>query len=702
MSEPSVWPGRPFPLGATYDGQGVNFAVFSERAERIEVCLFDPKDPSREVDRVILPDLTRHVFHGYVPGLKPGILYGLRAHGPYEPAKGLRYNAAKLLVDPYARALCGQVDWKAPLQDEDETDDAAGVPKGVVLTDAFDWEGDASPRLPLEDSVIYEMHVGGFTRQHPDVPQGLRGTYAGVAAEAAIEHLKKLGVTTVELLPVHHAVDEGFLVTRGLTNYWGYSTLGFFAPDSRFSSRGATGGQVTDFKAMVKALHRAGLEVLLDVVYNHTCEGNHHGPVLSFRGLDNATYYKLTPDSPDRYVDVTGTGNTLNVQHPQVLQLVLDSLRYWVEQMHVDGFRFDLATTLGREGPGYLRDSGFMRAIHQDPVLSGVKLIAEPWDIGEGGYQVGNFPLHWSEWNGKYRDALRRFWRGDTHVVAELGYRLTGSSDLYRLSGRDPAASVNFVTAHDGFTLHDLVSFDHKHNEANGEQNRDGTDENHAWNCGVEGDTSDEAVLALRERQKRNFMASLFLSQGVPMFTAGDELSRTQRGNNNAYCQDNAMSWLDWGLDARKTAFLEFVATLARVRREHPVLRRRRFFRGQQIWDSAFKDLAWFRADGGEMTEADWQEPEVKAFGMLLGGDAIPTLDGRGERVVDDTLLVLLNASDTPAPFTLPAVEWGVAWEILIDTAASDGASRSKTAAGGALEAQPHSLVLLRRPSAAR
>jgi isoamylase len=617
-------------------------------------------------------------------------LYAYRVEGPRDPGRGHRFDPQKILLDPYAPEVFFPPGFsRRACELAGPTDGAA--PLGVLLmphqTRTF-ADRTTLPHAP--DPIVYELHVKGFTANpNSGVTPAARGTFAGLIEK--IPYLQELGVTVVELLPVHQFdPQEG--------NYWGYMTLNFFSPHRQY----ATGDAFDEFRAMIKALHAVGIEVWLDVVYNHTCEGNHHGPVLSFRGLDNATYYKLTPDSPDRYVDVTGTGNTLNVQHPQVLQLVLDSLRYWVEQMHVDGFRFDLATTLGREGPGYLRDSGFMRAIHQDPVLSGVKLIAEPWDIGEGGYQVGNFPLHWSEWNGKYRDALRRFWRGDTHVVAELGYRLTGSSDLYRLSGRDPAASVNFVTAHDGFTLHDLVSFDHKHNEANGEQNRDGTDENHAWNCGVEGDTSDEAVLALRERQKRNFMASLFLSQGVPMFTAGDELSRTQRGNNNAYCQDNAMSWLDWGLDARKTAFLEFVATLARVRREHPVLRRRRFFRGQQIWDSAFKDLAWFRADGGEMTEADWQEPEVKAFGMLLGGDAIPTLDGRGERVVDDTLLVLLNASDTPAPFTLPAVEWGVAWEILIDTAASDGASRSKTAAGGALEAQPHSLVLLRRPSAAR
>jgi isoamylase len=696
MSQPTVWPGKMAPLGATFDGNGINFAVFSEHAERIEVCLFDAANPALEKDRFLLPEKTAHVFHGYAPGLRPGTLYGFRAHGQHAPERGLRFNAQKLLVDPYARAIHGKVDWTAPVFDADDADDGAGVPKCVVVEDAFDWEGDVHPWTPWNRTVIYELHVRGFTAKHPGIPEHLRGTYAGLAHPVALEHLKKVGVTAVELLPVHEATSEGFLQARGLSNYWGYNTLGFFAPDQRFSSNGSLGGQVADFKRMVRSLHRARIEVILDVVYNHTCEGNHLGPSLSFRGLDNATYYQLVPGSPNQYVDVTGCGNTVNVQHPQVMKLVLDSLRYWVEQMHVDGFRFDLATTLGRESDGYDRESAFMRAIHQDPVLSRVKLIAEPWDVGMGGYQVGNYPVLWSEWNGKYRDAIRRYWRGDTHVVAELGYRLTGSSDLYRISGRDPSASINYATAHDGFTLQDLVSFDTKHNEANGDENRDGAEESYAWNCGVEGPTDDPLVIALRERQKRNLMATLFLSQGIPMICAGDELGRTQKGNNNAYCQDNEVSWVDWALDGPKQAMLDFTARMAKLRSEQPALQRRRFFRGAQIWDSAFKDLAWFRPDGEEMTEDDWNTPDGHALGFLLGGDAIPTLDERGERIVGDTLLVLLNARSEPCTFTFPAVEWGASWEILVDSADALGAPRHRTPAGGVLEVAGRSLVVLR------
>jgi isoamylase len=698
MSHPTVWPGKRLPLGATFDGAGVSFAVFSEHAERIEVCLFDPAHPEREVDRFLLPEMTAHTFHGYVPGLKPGALYGFRAHGDYAPARGRRFNAHKLLVDPYARAIHGKLDWKAPVLDSLSDDDAAGVPKSVVVTDDFDWEGDQRLETPWQRTFIYELHVRGFTRTHPEVPADLRGTYGGLASPAAIAHFRALGVTAVELLPVHEAVDEGFLTARGLSNYWGYNTLGYFAPDQRFSSRGSLGGQVTDFKAMVRALHRAGIEVILDVVYNHTCEGNHLGSTLSLRGLDNEVYYRLVPGALDTYEDLTGCGNTLNVQHPQVLKLILDSLRYWVVEMHVDGFRFDEATALGREGAAYRRESGFMRAVHQDPVLSRVKLIAEPWDLGPGGYEVGNYPVLWSEWNDKYRDTLRRFWRGDESGVAELGYRLTGSSDLYRISGRNPSASINFITAHDGFTLQDLVSYERKHNQANADENRDGNPNNLSWSCGVEGETDDPLVTALRERQKRNLIASLFLSQGVPMLCAGDEIGRTQKGNNNAYCQDNETSWLDWKLDGRKRALFEFTARMARLRRDQPVLQRRRFFRGTQIWDSAFKDLAWFRPDGKEMSEGDWQSPDCQSLGVLLGGDAIPTLDERGERIVGDTLLALLNACSEPRAFTLPAVEWGASWEIFADTSDLLGDPRRRRPAGGTLEVAGRSLVVLLRP----
>ncbi|MDQ3262047.1 MAG: glycogen debranching protein GlgX [Myxococcota bacterium] len=704
-----VLPGRPDVLGATYDGEGVNFAVFSERAQAIDVCLFDPDQPRRELRRFRLPELTRRVFHGYVPGLKPGTLYGLRAHGPYAPARGLRFNPAKLLVDPYAKALSGKVDFSGAIYPYDKdaadkdlvpdrADNAAYMPKGVVVVDHFDWTGDVRPNTPLAKSLIYEVHLKGFTMQHPGVPAPLRGTYAGFGQPAVIEHLKRVGVTAVEFLPVQEAVDETFLMEKGFTNYWGYSTLNYFAPDQRFAHLGSRGSQVDEFKWMVLQLHQAGIEVILDVVYNHTGEGNHLGPMLSFKGLDNQAYYTLTPGDPRYYLDFTGTGNSLNAGHPQTLKLVMDSLRYWVEVMHVDGFRFDLASTLGRDRLSYDRRAAFFQMVHQDPVLSKVKLIAEPWDVGEGGYQLGNFPGLWSEWNGKYRDAVRKYWRGDESQLAELGYRLTGSADLFQLSGRSPAASINFITAHDGFTLHDLVSYNHKHNEANREENRDGTNDNLSWNCGHEGESDDAEVVELREQQKRNFLATLFLSQGVPMLVGGDELGRTQGGNNNAYCQDNPLSWVDWNLDDKQQALLEYTAYLARLRRTQPVLTRRRFFRGDHIWDSKLKDLAWFRPDGLEMTRQDWQTPDVRTLGFLLGGDAIPTPDARGRRPIGDTLLVLMNADAAGLSFKLPAIEWGSDWELLLDTSRSGAGPHTRTQAGGMVELAARSLMVLSRP----
>jgi isoamylase len=704
-----VWPGRPYPLGARFDGEGVNFAVYSEGATQIEICIYDPRDPRKEIFGFTLPESTRQVRHGYVRGLKPGLLYGLRAHGPWDPEKGLRYNGHKLLVDPYARAIFGEVDPKGAITGhkvggknadlvKDERDDAAAVPKAVIVDSQFNWENDQHPNVPWPRTIIYEAHVKGFTKRHPFIPEDVRGTYAGLGHPAAIEHLRSLGVTAIELLPVHHTVDEGFLKEKGLANYWGYSTLGFFAPDPRWSRSGPL-GVVDEFKYMVKELHRAGIEVILDVVYNHTAEGNQHGPTLSFRGLDNAAYYALTPDKLRYYQDYTGTGNSFNVKHPQALQLICDSLRYWVEEMHVDGFRFDLATVLGREEGPYDRNAAFFRIVHQDPVLSKVKLIAEPWDVGLGGYQVGNFPADWAEWNGRYRDAVRRYWKGDEAQVGELGFRLTGSSDLYLLSGRTPGASINFITCHDGFTVHDLVTYNHKHNEANKEENRDGSDNNLSWNCGVEGETDDPKIVALRERQKRNFLATLLLSQGVPMLTMGDEMGRTQKGNNNAYCQDNELSWLDWNLDDRRRALLEFTRRIVRLRQTQPVLMRRRFFKGRQIWDSELKDLAWFRPDGKEMTPEDWGKPFVRSLAFLLGGDAIATPDEHGRRVVGDTLLVLMNAHHEPIPFTLPDIEWGEDWELLLDTADVSGAARAKTHAGGAVPVEGRALVVLRRPA---
>jgi glycogen operon protein len=682
-----VRPGRHAPLGATYDGQGVNFAVYSEHATGMELCLFD--EQGIEQERLPLLEKTMHVWHGYVPGLQPGQRYGFRAHGPYDPARGLYFNPNKLLVDPYARSIEGKIDYKEPvfpyvgspfpgfagteeapnLCAADVRDSARGIPKSVVVDDCFDWEDDRRPRVSWADTILYEAHVKGMSRLHPGVPEHLRGTYLGFASDPIIEHLQKLGVTTVELLPIHESMNEWSVASRGKVNYWGYSTLGFFAPDQRFASK--RGAQVAELKEMVKRLHRAGIEVVLDVVYNHTGEGDHLGPSVSLRGLDNPTYYRLRPDDPSRYEDYTGCGNSLNMLHPQTLKLVMDSLRYWVTEMHVDGFRFDLASTLARErsGAGVDKLSAFFDIIHQDPILSNVKLIAEPWDLGHGGYQVGNFPVLWTEWNGRYRDAVRRFWTGDKHTLGEMGYRLTGSSDLYEDDGRRPHASINFVTAHDGFTLRDLVTYEKKRNLDNGENNRDGWDDNLSWNCGVEGPTDDPAINRLRLRQQRNFIVTLMVSQGVPMITAGDEMGKTQRGNNNAFVQDNPLSWLDWDLDEERSTLLAFCRAVVAFRRRHPVFRRPHFLRGERVAGSELPDIAWFRPDGREMTPLDWENPHRAALGLLLAGDALDWRDAEGQPVVDDTILVLLNGSHDDVRFTLPGFDWGSRWVLRIDTA---------------------------------
>jgi len=704
----STRPGRPYPLGATWDGAGVNFALFSEHATGVELCLFDHPASRAPVERVAVRERTDLVWHGYLPGIGPGQLYGYRAHGPYQPERGLRFNPAKLLIDPYARALAGALRWGDevfgyrvgdPAADlaRDDRDDAGMVPKAVVIDPDFDWNGDRAPRVPWHESILYEVHVRGFTARHPGVPPELRGTYAGLATPAALDHLAGLGMTAVELLPVHQHVDERSLVERGLVNYWGYSSIGFFTPDARYSASGDRGAQVREFKTMVKALHGAGLEVILDVVYNHTAERNHLGPTLSLRGIDNLTYYRLVPRAPRYYQDDTGCGHTLNAGHPRVLQLLMDSLRYWVTEMHVDGFRFDLASALARDRDGVDRLSAFFAVLHQDPVLSRVKLIAEPWDLGEGGYQVGNFPVGWAEWNGRYRDAIRRYWRGDPGQVADLAYRLTGSSDLYQDDGRRPYASVNFVTSHDGFTLADLVSYNVKHNEANGEGNRDGTTDNLSWNCGVEGPTDDPDVLAVREQQRRNFLTTVFISQGVPMLCGGDEIGRTQRGNNNAYCQDNAISWLEWDLDDRARRLLAFTRRLVRLRREHPELRRRKFSQGRPLCAADIKDLVWLRPDGGEMTEAEWRAATLRAFGFRLCGEAMDDVDERGEPITDDTLLILLNANPEPTRFVLPDAHPGIRWEVLVDTAiGGEGPAPRLHEVGATATLAARSLQLLR------
>jgi len=702
-----VWPGSPYPLGATWDGIGANFAIFSEHATRVELCLFDSPDASSEGLTIPLPEHTDMVWHGYLPDVRPGQLYGYRVHGPYEPRAGHRFNPAKLLFDPYAKVVGRCERWHESLfgytfgspdsdLSFDPRDSAPYAPLAAVADTAFTWGGDRAPRTPWHETIIYELHVEGFTKLHPKIPEHLRGTFLGLASEPAIRHLVELGITAVELMPLHYHVDEYHVVKRGLTNYWGYNTLGYFAPDPRFAASAAPMDSVRELKMMVRALHAAGLEVILDVVYNHTAEGNQHGATLSLRGIDNRSYYRLQPGDLRAYEDFTGCGNTLNMRSPRVLQLIMDSLRYWVNECHVDGFRFDLASALARELYAVDKLGAFFDIIHQDPSLSQVKLIAEPWDLGEGGYQVGQFPTKWTEWNGRYRDTLRRFWRGDGGVVSELATRLSGSSDLYEQSGRRPYASINFITAHDGFTLADLVSYERKHNEANGEHNADGENNNLSWNAGVEGPTTDPAIAALRPRQMRNFMATLMLSQGVPMISGGDEVARTQRGNNNAYSQDNELSWTPWELGPAQREFLAFVRQLVRLRRTEPVLRRRKFFQGRAIRGKGVKDISWLGPSGQEMTDRLWSSPDARALGVLLSGASIDELDERGQPTRGNTLLVLYNAADAPLDFQLPSdgvVHW---WEPLLDTARSQPSS-SRLASGDAYSLAPHSLALLRR-----
>jgi isoamylase len=692
-----LWPGEPFPLGATYDGSGTNFSVRSEVADRIELCLFDHNDV--ETERLELAEVTHHCFHGYLAGCSSGQRYGFRVHGPWDPDKGHRCLAEKLLIDPYAKAVQGPVRWDEAMYDHavakpdgpaNRADSGPFAPKAVVVNPYFDWGDDRPPRTALHESVIYEAHVRGFTRRFPDLSPELRGTYAGFAAPLVIDHLVRLGVTAVELMPVHQYIHDHRLVDLGLRNHWGYNSIAYLAPHDEYASR--PGAQVQEFKTMVKALHAAGLEVILDVVYNHTAEGNHLGPTLSLRGLDNQAYYRLDPADPRRYVDYTGTGNSMNMRHPSVLQLIMDSLRYWVQEMHVDGFRFDLASTLARELHDVDRLSAFFDLIQQDPVVSQVKLIAEPWDVGEGGYQVGNFPVLWSEWNGKYRDTVRDFWRGEPQTLAEFASRFTGSSDLYAQTGRRPSASVNFVTAHDGFTLADLVAYNDKHNLANGEDGRDGDGHNRSWNHGAEGPTDDEAIQALRIRQQRNFLTTLFLSQGVPMLLAGDELGRTQIGNNNAYCQDNEISWVDW--DDPDDDLLAFTTRLIDLRRSHPTFMRRRWFQGRLLHGEGVEDLAWFTPRGEEMTDEDWFVGYARALGVFLNGHPLPTVGPQGQTITDDDFLVLINAAAEDLTFRIPD-RLGSRWRVEIDTASWDP-PEEVTVAGARRQVRNRSLVVLR------
>jgi len=699
-----VWPGEPYPFGATFDGTGTNFALFSEAAERVELCLFDEAGMETRVE---LPELTAFCWHGYLPGVVAGQRYGYRVHGAWDPPSGRRCNPSKLLLDPYAKAVDGDVEWDAAMfpyqvgdtsgDERDGNDNAKFMPKSVVVNPWFDWDSDRNPKRPWHETVVYEVHTKGMTARHPDVPEAQRGTYAGLATPPVIEHLQRLGVTAVELLPVHHFVHDDGLVQRGLRNYWGYNSIAYLAPYGGYCSTGTSGQQVQEFKQMVKTLHLAGIEVILDVVYNHTAEGNHLGPMLSFKGIDNEAYYRLMDDDRRFYRDYTGTGNSMNMRHPNVLQLIMDSLRYWVTEMHVDGFRFDLAATLARELHDVDRLSAFFDLIQQDPVIRQVKLIAEPWDVGEGGYQVGNFPPLWSEWNGKYRDTVRDYWRGEDRTLAEFAYRLTGSSDLYAPNGRQPYASINFVTAHDGFTLNDLVSYDEKHNEANGEDNRDGTDDNRSWNCGAEGDTSDVGVLALRERQKRNFLATLLLSQGVPMLLGGDEMARTQGGNNNGYCQDNEVSWFDWEVTPERDLLLQFTARVLELRRAHPVFRRRRWFHGRQLHGSEVTDIAWHRPDGDPMSEEDWDKAFAKSIAVYLNGEAIVPTDARGERVVDDSFLLLFNAHHEALDFRIPDIAGDAIWEVVLDTAVPVVLEGTLTKRGEPVSVEARSVKVLRR-----
>jgi len=699
LEQLEIWPGRAYPLGATFDGAGTNFALFTEVANAVELCLFDDDGNER---RIPLEEVDAYSWHAYLPNVGPGQRYGYRVHGDYAPDRGARCNPRKLLLDPYARAIEGDVRWnracygyeqgEAPLTTVNLEDSAPYVPRSVVHNPYFDWGNDRSPDTPLHETVIYEAHVKGFTRCHPEIPESLRGTYSGLAHPAAIEHLRSLGVTAIELMPVHQFIQDERLLGLGLRNYWGYNTIGFFAPHNDYSSSGQLGQQVNEFKAMVRTMHESGIEVILDVVYNHTAEGNHLGPTLCFKGIDNAAYYRLVGDDQQYYYDTTGTGNSLNVRHPHTLQLIMDSLRYWVTEMHVDGFRFDLAATLAREFHEVDRLSTFFDLIQQDPVVNRVKLIAEPWDIGEGGYQVGNFPALWSEWNGRFRDAVRDFWRGEPSTVAELASRLTGSSDLYQSDTRRPVASINFVTAHDGFTLRDLVSYNGKHNEANGENNADGESHNRAWNSGAEGDTDDPAVLKLRQMQQRNFLTTLFLAQGVPMLLMGDELGRTQRGNNNAYCQDNEISWVDWQeIDG---SLLDFTRWLIAFRRSHVAFRRRRWFQGRPIRGTV--DIAWFKPDGKTMTDEDWNVRHLRSLGVFMNGRGIPGHDERGRPLVDKSFVLLFNADSKSHRWALPA-EYGASWRLVLDTSRLEPAKDGRTVSS-MITAAARSVIVLEEP----
>ncbi len=699
----AVWPGQPYPRGATWDGEGVNFSLFSASAEKVELCLFDPTG-RHEAQRITLRERTDEIWHCYLPEARPGLLYGYRVHGPYRPEQGQRFNPNKLLIEPYAKRLEGALLWSDahfgyrlghPKGDLsfDKRDSAAGTPKSRVTDSAFTWGDDRAPRVPWHDTVIYEVHVRGLTMRHPEVPPPLRGTYAGLATAPMIEHFLRLGITTLELMPVHAFVDDRTLLDKGLRNYWGYNTIGFFAPELSYSAT----GQISEFKTMVKTLHSAGIEVILDVVYNHTAEGSELGPTLSMRGIDNTAYYRLSPQNARYYMDFTGTGNTLNLQHPRVLQLIMDSLRYWVQEMHVDGFRFDLASALARDLYDVDRLGSFFDTIGQDPVLSQAKLVAEPWDIGSGGYQVGNFPPGWNEWNDKYRDSMRAYWKGDESLIGEFARRFTGSADLYEASGRKPHASINFITAHDGFTLEDLVSYSGKHNEANGEDNRDGANENRSWNCGAEGPTEDAVVRSLRARQKRNLMTTLLLSQGAPMVLGGDELGHTQLGNNNAYCQDNELSWLDWELDADREAFLEFTCRLIALRRRHPVFSRRRFLQGEATTAEGLREIIWLSPNGSEMTQATWSVPFARCLGLYLAGAAIERRDRRGRLVTDSSFVLLCNAHHEPIPFQLPEALARKVWWIVLDTATSEEPfAQRRLEQGAPCPLQGRSLALLR------
>lgn len=676
--EIKTYPGTAFPLGATYDGKGVNFALYTENATKVYLCLFNNAEDAVETAKVELIEYSGHTWHTFIPGLEPGQLYGYRVEGPFDPANGQRFNVNKLLLDPNAKAIAGDFRWDTSLfgynlNDQaadlsfNNADSAAYMPKCVVIDASFDWEGDSQLRIPQHKTIIYEVHVKGFTKRHPKIPEQIRGTYAGVAHPEAIKHFKELGVTAVELMPVHQFTNDQSLQEKGLNNYWGYNTIGFFAPHDKYASEQKPCEQVKEFKKMVKALHKAGLEVILDVVFNHTAEGNQMGPVLSFKGIDNSIYYRLVEDEKRYYNDYTGTGNTLNARMPAVLRLIMDSLRYWVQEMHVDGFRFDLASALARQLHDVDRLSSFFDVIYQDPVISQVKLIAEPWDVGEGGYQVGNFPPGWSEWNGKYRDCIRDFWRGADSKLGEFAERFTGSSDLYKDDRRKPTASINFITAHDGFTLADLVSYNEKHNEANGEDNNDGDNNNRSWNCGAEGPTEDEGVIALRKQQQRNLLATLFLSQGVPMLVAGDEMGRTQQGNNNAYCQDNELSWIDWNNIDKE--LLEFTKKLIKIAKEHPVFCHKGWFQGQTIRGTKTKDIAWFKPDGTEMQDEDWTNGFAKSLGIYYSGIGIKSLDTEGQKIVDDNFYIIFNGFEGDLKYTLPPVVHGAQWSKVIDTA---------------------------------